>query len=107
MPTYTWIALWIFLAGLVLGTVWVAINGLRAWRRGKPSFRRLTAASDQLTARAIGLEQRMSTLQPKMAALQTDVGRLSGSLARAGVLFGAVKEAKTAFDRVRLFIPGA
>jgi hypothetical protein len=107
MPFYTWIALGIFVAGLVLGTIWVAINALRAWRRGRPSLRRMTASSDELTARAIGLEQRMSALEPKMAALQTDVGRLSGSLARAGVLLAAVREAKTAFDRVRWFVPGA
>lgn len=107
MPTYTWIALGIFVAGLVLGTIWVAINGLRAWRRGRPSLKRMTASSGEITARAIGLEQRASALEPKLAALQTVVGRLSGSLASAGILLGAVKEAKTAFDRVRWFIPGA
>jgi hypothetical protein len=105
MPLYTWIALGIFVAGLVLGTIWVAINALRAWRRGRPSLRRMTATSDELTARAIGLERRMATLQTKTAALQSDAARLSGSLGRAAVLLGAVNEAKTAFDRIRLFMP--
>jgi hypothetical protein len=107
VPTYTWISLWVFLAVLVLGTVWVTINGLRAWRRGRPSLKRMTATSAELNARAMGLEQRLAVLETKTGALQRDVGRLSGSLARANVLFGAVKEAKTAFDRTRLFIPGA
>ena len=107
MPTYTWIALGIFLAGLILGSIWAAINALRAWRRGRPSLKRMTASADELTARATRLETRVSALEPKLAALQTDVGRLSGSLARAGVLLGAAREAKTAFDRVRWFIPGA
>lgn len=107
MPTYAWIALVFFLAALVLGTVWVAINGLRAWRRGRPSLKRMTATSAELTARATQVEQRMAVLEQKTGALQRDVGRLSGSLARAGVLLGAVREAKTAFDRIRLFVPGA
>lgn len=105
MPTYTWIALVIFVTGLVLGTIWVAINGFRAWRRGRPSLRRMNATSAELTARAIGLEQRLATLQTKTAALQSDAARLSGSLGRAAVLLGAVNEAKTAFDRIRLFMP--
>ena len=106
MPTYAWIALGIFVTGLVLGTIWVAINALRAWRRARPSLKRMTASADELTARATGLETRISALETKTAALQNDVGRLSGSLARAGVLLGAVREAKTALDRLRLFIPG-
>ncbi len=106
MPTYAWISLGIFVAGLVLGSIWVAINGLRAWRRGRPSLKRMTASSAELTTRTTQLERRIAALEQKSSALQRDVGRLSGSLARAGVLLGAVSEAKTAFSRVRAFIPG-
>jgi hypothetical protein len=105
VPTYTWIALGIFLAGLVLGSIWVAIKALGAWRRGRPSLKRITATAADLTTRTTQLEQRIAALAQKEGALQRDVGRLSGSLARAGILLGAVKEARIAFDRVRAFIP--
>jgi hypothetical protein len=105
VPSYVWIALTVFVAGLVLGTVWLTANGLRFWRRGLPAAKRITASSNMLTKRTAELERRLTRLEPKIAELQRDSNRLALALARARVQLGVVLEAKTMVDRLRFFIP--
>ena len=103
MPAYVWIALGVFVVCLVAGTVWAGVNGLRAWRRGRPALRRMNDASASLNGRSSELERRLATLEPKTSQLQRDVARLQRSVARFRVLFGAVHEAKTAYRFARFF----
>jgi hypothetical protein len=103
VPSYVWIALGVFVLCLVAGTVWATINALRAWRRGRPALRRMAVASELLAELAAVVEHRIATLEPKTAQLQRDVARLSRSAARARVLFGSVKEVRTAYRVARFF----
>ncbi|MET0939672.1 MAG: hypothetical protein ABWY51_10665 [Gaiellaceae bacterium] len=105
MPAYVWIALGIFVVCLVAGTVWAVVNGLRAWRRGRPALRRMNDASALLNGRSTDLERRLALLAPKTSRLQRDVARLQRSIARARVLFGAVGEVKTVYRLARFFTP--
>jgi hypothetical protein len=104
MPAYVLIALGVFLLCLVGGSIWAVVNGLRAWRRGRPALRRMNEASASLTGRSTELERRLSALEPKTSQLQRDVGRLQRSVSRARVLFGAVHEARTALRLARIFV---
>jgi hypothetical protein len=103
MPEYVWIALAVFVVCLITGTVWAVVNGLRAWRRGRPALRRMTDASASLNVQSSELERRLATLEPKTSQLQDDVARLQRSVARIRVLFGGVQGAKTAYRFARFF----
>ena len=105
MPAFVWIALGIFLLCLVCGSVWAVVNGLRAWRQGRPAYRRMNEASASLNGRSSELERRLATLEPKTSQLQRDVARLQRSVARVRVLFGGVHGAKTAYRFARFFTP--
>jgi hypothetical protein len=105
VPAYVWIALGVFLVCLVAGTIWAGVNALRAWRRGRPALRRMNDAAALLSGRSTDLERRVAVLEPKTSQLHRDVAHLRGSIARLGVLFGSIKEAKTAYRVARFFTP--
>ena len=105
MPRYDWIALAVFLVALVIGLIWASFHAYRAWRRGLPAFRRMSAAGEELSGRAAALEQRIAALERKATALQRDANRLSDALAKARVLRAAVQDAKSMFDRALIFFP--
>ena len=105
MPSYVWISLAFFLLTLLGGGTWSGINARRAWTRGLPAFRRVTAASASLDGRTAELERRVTALGPKIEQMQHDTARLSGAVGRARVLFGAVHELRTVYRVVRLFGP--
>ena len=103
MPSYVWIALGVFVVCLVTGTIWAAVNARHAWRRGRPALRRMAVASELLAELAAVVQHRITTLEPKTAQLQGDIAHLSRSVARARVLFGSVKEVRTALRVARFF----
>jgi hypothetical protein len=105
MPAFVWIALGVFVLCLAGGTVWALLNGLRAWRRGRPALKRMNTESAALTERSTALERRLATLEPKTAQLQRDMARLSRALARARLLLGAVNEVHTVYRVARFFVP--
>jgi hypothetical protein len=105
VPAYVWIALAVFVVCLGAGTVWAVVNGLRAWRRGRPALRRMNDAAASLNGRSSELERRLATLEPKTSQLERDVARLQRSVARVRVLFGGVHGAKTAYRFARFFTP--
>jgi cell division protein FtsB len=105
VPLYVWIALVIFVAGLVLGLVWCTIRFVAFWRHGRPALKRMLAEADAMQARTTALEQRMAMLEERRAALEREAGRLKIAVARARVLLGAVQDAKTLVDRVAVFFP--
>ena len=76
MPAFVWIALGVFGLCLLAGGIWATVNALRAWRRGLPAYRRLTAASASMSGRSTELERRLATLEPKTSQLRRDVARL-------------------------------
>ena len=103
MPLYVWIALGVFVVCLVAGAIWTAVNALRAWRRGRPALERMNVASARLSEQSLRVQRRVETIEPKTARLQQDVARLSRSVARARILFGSVKEVRTAYRVARFF----
>jgi hypothetical protein len=107
VPLYVWIALGIFLIGLVGGLIWAGVRGRSAWTRARPAVRRMTAASNELTVRTTALEQRMARLELKATELQRDAERLGISVARARVLFRAASDAKRLLDGALAFVPRA
>jgi hypothetical protein len=105
VPAYVWIALGVFVLCLVGGSIWAAVNGLGAWRRGRPALRRMNDASASLKGRSTELERRLATLEPKTSRLQRDAAGLQRSVAQARVLLGAIKEARTVYRVARCFTP--
>ncbi len=105
MPLYVWIALAVFVVGSVIGLVWATIRGVGFWRRGRPALKRMMAASDEIQARAAVLEKRMAVLEARRAVLERETGRLSITLARARVLYGAVRDAGSLLDGALVFFP--
>jgi hypothetical protein len=105
VPAFVWIALGVFVLCLVGGAIYALVNGLRAWRRGRPALERMKAESAALTERSTALERRLATLEPKTAQLQREVARLSRALARARLLLGAVHEVNTVYRVARFLIP--
>jgi hypothetical protein len=105
VPLYAWIALAIFVAGLLAGCTWAGIKGYRFWRHGWPRLKEMQSAAEELSVATEELERRMAALEQKTAQLQHDTERLTVSLARARILLGAVEEAKEVLDRVRMFVP--
>ncbi len=107
MPLYVWIALGVFLIGLVAGLIWAAARGRTAWTRARPAVKRMTAASNDLTARTTVLERRLARLELKATELQRDTERLGISVARARVLMRALSDARRLVDDALAFAPRA
>jgi hypothetical protein len=105
VPAFVWIALGVFLVCLVAGSAWALVNGLRAWRRGRPAIERMNVESAALSERSTALEHRLTALEPKTSQLQRDVARLQRSVARVRALFDGVHGAKTAYRFARFFTP--
>ena len=103
MPLYVWISLGVFVVCLSAGTIWTTVNAVRAWRRGRPAFERMSVASARLSEESLRVQRRLETIEPKTARLQHDVARLSRSVARARILLGSVKEVRTAYRVARFF----
>ncbi len=105
MPGYVWIALTVFVVGSVVGLVWATIRGVGFWKRGRPALKRMMAAADEIQMRSTVLEKRMAVLEARRVALERETGRLSISLARARVLFGAVQDTRSLLDGALVFFP--
>ncbi len=105
MPLYVWISLGVFVVGLLTGGIWATIRGLRFWKRGRPSLKRMMEASEEIQARATVLERRMAVLEARRSALEHETGRLTIAVARARVLFGAVQDARSLLDGALVFFP--
>ena len=103
MPLYVWIALGVFVVCLVAGGIWAAVNGLRAWKRGRPSLERMNVASAGLSEKSLRVQRRLERIEPKTTRLEHDVARLSRSVAKARILLGSVKEVRTAYRVARFF----
>jgi hypothetical protein len=103
VPAYVWIALGVFFVALVAGGIWAGINARKVWR-ARPALKRMTAGSETLSWRSTELERRLAALEPKTSQLQRDVVRLKRSVARARLLFGAVKEVQTVYRVARFFV---
>jgi hypothetical protein len=103
VPSYVWISLGVFVVCFVTGAIWAGVNARRAWRDARPALARMNESSAELSVQSMRVQRRLETLEPKTAQLQRDVARLSRSAARARVLFGSVKEVRTAYRVVRFF----
>jgi hypothetical protein len=103
VPLYVWIALGVFVACLLAGTIWAAVNARRAWRDARPAFERMNVASTRLSEESLRVQRRLETIEPKTARLQRDVARLSRAAAQTRILLGSVKEVRTAYRVARFF----
>ncbi len=103
MPLYVWISLGVFAVCLVAGAIWTTVNGLRAWKRGRPALERMNVASAGLSEKSIRVQQRLEKIEPTTTRFEHDVARLSRSVAKARILLGSVKEVRTAYRVARFF----
>jgi hypothetical protein len=105
VPIAVWATLAFFLAVLVVGTIWVAVSGLQAWRRTRRILPRLLARVDELQAKATVLERRAAELSGDSEVLQLNAAHLSGSIARLKILMAALQEVRLRVAFVRMFLP--
>jgi hypothetical protein len=100
-----WASLGFFVAVLIGGTIWVAVNGLHAWRRAGRVPGRLLGQISELSAGAAVLEQRAAALGSEGAILQRNVAELSADIERTRTIVAATEDARNAIAFARLFLP--
>ncbi len=101
-----WIALAVFVLCLVGGCLLVARKGLATWRqlgRVRGQFgSELERIADATAVISVQLDRAHESSERLVEARQ----RLAESRARLGTQLGAVREARTAVDRLLWFLPG-
>src|SRR5437868_4542767 len=105
MTLLTWAALGFFLFVLIAGLVGLALTGLAAWRTVRAVQRESTAVLGRVMDSAETLTTNLDRLERKARDLELAVAHLRRSLARAGVLLGAVQEVRDAVSGIRAFVP--
>jgi hypothetical protein len=100
-----WSALGFFLIVLLAGLIGLTITGLRAWRTVRAVQRESTDVLGRVMRSADTLTANLDRLERKARNLELAVADLRRSLARAGVLLGAVQEIRSAVSGVRAFVP--
>lgn len=100
-----WAALGLFLAVLVAGTAWVAVNAVRAWRVVRASAGRAYVQVDELQTRVALIERRVDRVTQQTGALQGRIGTFSTTMAQARVLLEAWAEVRSVTDAVRRLVP--
>ena len=105
MAVLTWSALGFFLFVLLAGLIGLTITGLRAWRTVRAVQRESTDVLGRVMRSADTLTADLDRLERKARNLELAVADLRRSLARVGVLLGAVQEMSNAVSGVRAFVP--
>jgi len=106
MPLYVWIALAVFLFGLVGGFCLAGVRGLETWRLFRRFRRRFDEGSAGMLGRLEALERRIEHASETAERLDRAMVDLKRTLAKAQVLVSAAGEAKDLVDRVRSVVPG-
>jgi hypothetical protein len=100
-----WIALAVFLAGVVCGLAYAVVRGLAAWRQVKRTGRTFTAETARIAAKTEEIETHLDRAHISVARLQEASGRLDVSRARLDVQLKALREARDAVRRTFWFLP--
>ena len=101
-----WIALAVFLVGLVGGLVLVAVRGFRLWREGKRVGGLITAETERIARVADEIAVHLDRANASTATLAEAAERLRVSAIRLQVQRAAVVEARAALARTFWFLPG-
>ena len=100
-----WLALGIALVGLVAGTAYAVVHGLRAWRNLKATGSRISGQLDQVAEATAEIETHLDRASASSARLSTALERLALSRARLDVLRAALNEARATVTRAVPFLP--
>jgi hypothetical protein len=105
MPLLVWIALFVLLFALTLGSVHVFLRARRFWRTLKGFVPALDGTLDELTGSIDRLGRNMESFESSTPRLEASLARLRRSLARAAVLRAAMQDVQDSLGRVTAIYP--
>jgi hypothetical protein len=100
-----WLSLAVALAGIVAGTTYVVVCGLRAWRNMKATGSRISGKLDEVAEATAEIETHLERASASSARLTVALDQLARSRARLNVLRAALAEARTTVTRAVPFLP--
>jgi hypothetical protein len=101
-----WIALAVFLVGLVGGLVLAAVRGFRLWRAAKRVGGLIGAETERLARVTDEIAVHLDSANASAATLTDAANRLRVSAERLQVQRAAIVEARSALARTFWFLPG-
>jgi type VI protein secretion system component VasK len=101
-----WIALGVFVVGLVAGLVFAVVRGIVMWRRMKRMSGELGPEVERISRVAEEIQQQLERANASATELTAATERLRLSVARLQIQLAAVHEARTRLARTFWFVPG-
>ena len=101
-----WIALAVFLVGLLGGLAYAILRGIALWRNVKRTGRAFSAESARIADVSAGIQEHLDRAEASSALLRDAATRLAVSRARLDVQLQAIREARYTVRRVLWFLPG-
>jgi CHASE1-domain containing sensor protein len=102
-----WIALAVFLVGLLGGLAYAILRGIALWRHVKQTSRAFSAESARIADVSARIQEHLDRAEASSALLREAATRLSVSRARLDVQLQAIREARYTVRRLLWFLPGA
>jgi hypothetical protein len=102
-----WIALAVFLVGLLAGLVYAVLRGIALWRTVKRTGRAFSAESARIADVSARIQEHLDRAEASSARLREAATRLAVSRARLDVQLRAIREARYTVRRLLWFLPGA
>ena len=102
-----WIALAIYLAGLVAGLVYVVFRGLALWRQVKRTGGAFGTESARIAEASEQIQEHLDRAGASSARLGAVSARLGVSRATLDVQLQAIREARHTVRRLLWFLPGS
>jgi hypothetical protein len=101
-----WIALAVFVVGLIAGLVFAVFRGFRLWRHAKRTGATFGQETERIARVADEIAVQLERANASSARLTEATTRLRSSAARLQVQRAAVIEARAALARTFWFLPG-
>jgi hypothetical protein len=105
MPLLVWVALFVLLFALTVGSVHVFLRLRRFWRTFRSFGSALDGTLRELTASLDRLGHNTESFGSSTPRLEASLAKLRGSLARAAVLRGAVQDVQDSLGRLTAVYP--
>ncbi len=105
MPLLVWIALFVLVFALTVGSVHVFLRVRRFWRTFQSFGSILDGTVRELTGSVDRLGRNMESVGSSTPRLEASLARLRGSLARAAVLRAAVQDVHDSLGRLTAVYP--
>jgi hypothetical protein len=102
-----WIALAVFLVGLLGGLAYAIVRGIVLWRSLKSTGRAFSAESARIADVSARIQEHLDRADASNELLREAAERLAVSRARLEVQLKAVREARYTVRRLLWFLPGA